>query len=522
VSPIVFLLGCLPSLGDPAFDSDTGAPTDGSVTSPTAATITSTTTSPSTSTTSTSTTSSVVDADRDGHPADGDCDDTDPAVYPGAPEVCLDRVDGDCDGEIDEGCGARSLADADAARVGGEPDEHLGRSLAGLDDLDGDGHADLAMGTDLGGVVLLWGGPLDGGSPAETVIASADPTDGTGWSLARAGDLDGDGGPDLLVGAPFEGSAGEWAGAALLVSGGAIQARPATLDPATLPRIIGEAGSHYVGVSVAGPGDVDGDGWDDALIGAHGVDSEAGVAYLVRGPLTADRSLADATARLMGQAPGDYAGYAVAAAGDTDGDGLGDLLVGAYGAADEAGFAGLFAGPLSGSLALNDADEVLSGASAGDRVGYAVAGVGDVDGDGLADLLIGAPGLDTGGEEAGGAYLLISQPVVVVAQGGEASAFAGISVAGAGDIDGDGLGELLVGAHGAGDGGRAYLFWGGEWGSLSPQDAALTITGEGGDAVGLTVAGAGDIDGDGRPDLLIGAPRAEEDDAGAAALLLTW
>src|SRR5262249_28472230 len=158
-------------------------------------------------------------------------------------------------------------------------------------------------------------------------------------------------------------------------------------------RLYGKAAGDEVGYSVAGPGDVDGDGQADLLLGAPYSDAgsvDGGAAYLLLGPVRSGLDLKDATALLVAEAAGDLAGQSVAGAGDVDGDGLADLLVGAYGndaGGTDAGTTYLLSGPVGGEVDLGDATARMLGEVAGDKAGFAVAGAGDVDGDGLDDVL---------------------------------------------------------------------------------------------------------------------------------------
>ena len=241
-----------------------------------------------------------------------------------------------------------------------------------------------------------------------------------GYSVASAGDVDGDGLDDLLIGAPRNGDGGEHAGKAYLLLGSSLGSS-STIDLSAADyAFVGEHAGDRTGHSVASAGDVDGDGLDDLVIGApHNDDGgeSAGKAYLVLGSSLGSSStinLSDADYALVGENVGDIAGYSVASAGDVDGDGLDELLVGAQGNDDggeHAGKAYLLLGSSLGSTStiyLSDADYAFVGENAGDGSGKSVASAGDVDGDGLDDLLIGAAHNVDGGESAGKAYLLIS------------------------------------------------------------------------------------------------------------------
>ncbi|MFT5679390.1 MAG: hypothetical protein ACI8RZ_000294, partial [Myxococcota bacterium] len=163
-----------------------------------------------------------------------------------------------------------------------------------------------------------------------------------------------------------------------------------------------EAGGDLVGTSLAAVGDLNGDGLADVLIGAPGHDGsgdEAGAVYLLLGPATGSHDLSEAHARLDGEGVEDFAGRAVAGVGDMDGDGNPDLAVGAPGVdlgGSEAGAAYLLLGPVTGAWSLSDADAVTYGTADDAGLGGALSGGVDLTGDGRDDVLIGAPGAGSG------------------------------------------------------------------------------------------------------------------------------
>ena len=210
---------------------------------------------------------------------------------------------------------------------------------------------------------------------------------------------------------------------------------------------------------------------------------DSGAAYLVLGPIRRDiMDLTRADARLIGERPQDYAGFSVSDAGDVDGDGHDDVLVGAplngEGGPD-AGAAYLLLGPMTGRLELSSADAKLVGERAGERAGESVSSAGDVNGDGLADMIVGAayklwdsaPNRETPRNRPGGAYVVlgpVSGHVDLSTASAElmgahrTGAGAGHAVSGVGDEDGDGFDDIVIGAWYAGDfvEGAAYVLSG--------------------------------------------------------------
>ncbi len=374
---------------------------------------------------------------------------------------------------------AGGLSAALAILEGVDDDDLAGGALAGAGDVDGDDHADLWIGARMAdpkgvdaGAVYLVHGPIEGWvglDDADATAAGLGSGDNLGQALCAGFDHDGDGTPDLLVGAYQADRMGAAAGEAYLFEGPVSGAWGADGADATL---LAEGDHHEAGCAVASPGDVDGDGLDDLLVGASGFDgssSRRGAAYLLSGPVRGVFHLVDGAARLVGESDGDRAGSAVAGAGDVDGDGLVDLLVGAYQAGyahDAAGAAYLVLGPASGEVDLGEADARLDGVAEAEYAGYALAGPGDTDGDGYADLAIASHEVDS----RAGATWLVRGPVTGVLSLTSADAvllgeahtdYAGYALSSAGDQDGDGLPDLLLGAinHDAGgsDAGAAYV-----------------------------------------------------------------
>ena len=307
----------------------------------------------------------------------------------------------------------------------------------------------------------------------------------------------------------------------------------------------GEDAGDFSGYSVASAGDVNGDGLDDFLIGAYRDEEggfDAGQTYLILGRANAnwgmDCNLSNADASFWGEDSEDYSGYSVASAGDVNGDGYDDFLIGAYCNRDagyEAGQTYLILGRAAVNWGmdfdLSNADASFWGEDSTDYSGYSVASAGDVNGDGRDDFLIGAYGDSEGGFDAGQTYLILGRAAADWGMdfdlsnadasfwGEDASDASGYSVASAGDVNGDGLGDFLIGAYGDDDGGayagQTYLILGraaADWGrdfDLSKADASFWGE-DADDRSGRSVASAGDVNGDGIDDFLIGAYDDEE------------
>jgi len=360
--------------------------------------------------------------------------------------------------------------------------------------------------------------------------------DGSGYSVKIAGDVNGDGYDDILIGAPQDDDGGSNAGQTYLVLG---KASGLTMDMHLSnadASFWGENAGDDSGISVAGAGDVNGDGYDDILIGAYYNDAggtDAGQTYLVLGKPSGwamDTDLSSANASFWGENWNDLSGYSVAGAGDVNGDGYDDILIGAYQNSDGGSNSGksyLIFGKASGwtmDTDLSNADASFVGENALDESGMSVAGAGDVNGDGYDDFLIGAIMSDDGGANAGQTYLIFGKTsgwamgtdlskADASFLGENPSDISGYPVAGAGDVNGDGYDDFLIGAYGNPEGGtyagQTYLIFGKASGwamdtGLSNADASFW--GENAnDYSGFRNAGEGDVNGDGYDDILIGA-----------------
>jgi hypothetical protein len=312
-------------------------------------------------------------------------------------------------------------------------------------------------------------------------------------AVAAAGDVDLDGWPDLLIGAPGDDDNGPQCGSVRVVSG---------RDGSVLLDVDGAAAGDVLGVSVAGLGDVDGDGVSDFAAGASQLPTAGGYVRVVSGAGGATIAL-----HALG-GPGDRFGSAIAAAGDVDLDGKLDLIAGAP--LDDAG--GTNAG--SARVISSASGAVLYtflGTYPGGELGNALDGAGDTDADGWPDFVIaawkeggGAPGVTPGSVRV---FSGRNGAVLWRFIGGGSDDFMGRAVGAAGDVDGDGFADFAMAARHDNDNEHTGAVW-----VRSGRDGALVRTLFGDDSednLGLGLGASADFNGDGYGDVAVGAP---EDD----------
>ena len=314
----------------------------------------------------------------------------------------------------------------------------FGSAVAGIGDLDGDGIGDLAVGvaqdddggTSQGAVFVLFlnaDGTVKGEQKISGTIGGLtgplDASDEFGSSVAGIGDLDGDGLPDLVVGAPYDDDGGTDRGALYVLflnADGTVRAEQKVSQSAGAGPTLDD--SDFFGLAAALVGDVDGDGVGDLAVGAEGDDdggTARGAVYILfmntDGTVKGSQKISDSAGGLgAGLADVDSFGRATAGVGDLDGDGVPDLAVGAYGDNDGGSDRGavyvLFLnadGTVRIEQKISDtAGGLTTSLDSGDSFGMSVAGTGDLDGDGTIGLAVGATGDDDGGANRGAVYVL--------------------------------------------------------------------------------------------------------------------
>jgi hypothetical protein len=403
---------------------------------------------------------------------------------------------------------------------GGETGAQFGGFVASAGDVNGDGYGDVLVGApyydggqaDSGRAFLFQGSP-SGPSITPDWVTSGGQAGELHGVVAGAGDVNGDGYADVIVGAPgfSNGETNEGRVAVYLGSAAGLAAVPAFTAE-------GNQAAAGLGASVAGAGDVNGDGYADVIAGAPNHDNpevNEGRVYVFMGsaagpagaPWTAESNQASA-----------LFGSTVAGAADVNGDGYSDVVAAApywdQGFVDRgrvfvyhgsgAGLPGSPTRTLDSPVGQNDA-----------HFGQALAGAGDVNGDGFSDVIVGTPGFDNGAvTDVGRAELFpgsaggLGSGAVWTQTGGQIFGGLGTAVAAAGDVNGDGYGDWLVGTpyldSGVSNSGEARLYHGSAT-TASPVTQILAGPVQADARFGIAVASAGDVNGDGYSDVLIGA-----------------
>ncbi len=455
-----------------------------------------------------------------------------------------------------------TLTPATGFTLNGVANSQSGNSVSGTGDINGDGVADFIIGArdanSYGGAsYVVFGNPSIGNSGSITlsslngsngfVLPGVASGDYSGWSVSGTGDVNGDGVADLIIGAPYPNSR---VGASYVVFGKAGIGSSGSIMLSSLNGgngfvLSGVANNSYSGGSVSGAGDVNGDGVADLIIGAIGTNSNIGASYVLFGKagIGSSGSLSLSSLNggngfvLSGVAAGDDSGGSVSGAGDVNEDGVADLSIGADGVNSTAGASYVVFGKpgvgSSGSITLSSLNGsngfVLLGVTSS-ASGNSVSSAGDINGDGVIDLIIGAPYTNS---DAGASYVVFgkegigSSGSIVLSSlngsngfvlSGVASSYSGTLVSGVGDINGDGVDDLIIGAGVANsNAGANYVVFGHPGIGSSGSIALSSLNGSNGfvlsgvaagDMSGYSSSGAGDVNGDGVADLIIGAYQA--------------
>ncbi|MCB9760960.1 MAG: FG-GAP repeat protein [Alphaproteobacteria bacterium] len=459
---------------------------------------------------------------------DEDCDDATAAVNPGAREV-FDGLDNDCDGEPD----VFNVADVAGWTVVGENGaDGLADAVLVTEDLDGDGDGELVLGVGQAtssddGILGLHDLGVAGLDVALTdgyaIIHGQTSNDHAGAAVTLLGDLDQDGNDELVLGVPFGNDDKTDCGDVYVfeVVGLTGRAQP---DDLRQVRVRGKDASEYVGTSLAA-GDVDQDGLPDLWVGAPGDEMNKGAAHLVFGNsgLThEDRKTDQTDYYVKGDVGGDGLGTALRVVGDVLGDGTTATLMCAGAEATNGSDAGacyvVAGGALSGhGDARNVAEATIRGAASGDGVGLWPGSVtsGDFDGDTVPDLAIGVPGDDTSTTDGGAVWVFLGGALSGALEEGDADLVLygdgalGAAVTLDGDVDSDGQPDLLMGAPSRNGSGSVYLIYGGTTGgplTLPADQHARWDAEASGDRLGASLGGMADLDGDGTADFAVAAP----------------
>jgi len=446
-------------------------------------------------------------------------------------------------------------------------EDFLGSSVSSAGDINGDGFDDViigALGADpsgssSGSSYVVFG--KASGFEASMNLSSLDGANGfrldgvkeedtSGLSVSSAGDVNGDGFDDLIIGAPRTDPNGYGSGSCYVVfgksSGFDASLGLFSLDGNNGFRLDGLAISDFLGKSVSSAGDMNGDGFDDIIVGADGANSNgkySGSSYVIFGKASGFEASVNLSSlngdngfRLDVEEFNASLGWSVSSAGDVNADGFDDLIIGAPNSIGNAGLSYVVFGKASGfdsSINLSKLDGIdgfrLNGVVEYDYSGISVSDAGDVNGDGFGDVIIGASGADPHGYSSGSSYVVFGKSSGFDAtldlsslDGNNGFRMDGLSVgdgfgnsvSSAGDINGDGFDDLIIGSLNTG---YSFVVFGKNSGFDATLDLANLKSDSGfrldeeanGDCAGRSVSNAGDVNGDDFDDLIIGAPWAD-------------
>ena len=395
---------------------------------------------------------------------------------------------------------------------------HVGFAVSSAGDVNGDGYCDVVVGaiyydngqTNEGVVLLYYGGSTGINTTAAWRYESNQNNTNTGRALASAGDVNGDGYGDVIVGVSEYSNGQSIEGIACVFTG---NASGLTASPSSI--IESNQADAYLGVAVSCAGDVNGDGYSDVIIGAPMYDngqSNEGAAFVYHG--SASGISTTASVRVESNQSDAYMGYSVCSAGDVNGDGFGDVIVGVP-AFDNGQYSEGAAFVYTGSfVGLSSSPSVLEGNQIDATFGRSVSLAGDLNGDGYSDVIVGSDYFDNGQTNEGAAYIYhgsstgISTTASVILEANQSNARFGISVSSAGDVNGDGYSDVIVGAslydNYYTDEGVAFVYHGSSIG-LNSTFVIMIYRNQGYASLGKSVASLGDVNGDGYSDIILGA-----------------
>ncbi len=413
---------------------------------------------------------------------------------------------------------------------------YYGNSVSSAGDVNGDGYSDVIVGarrydngeTDEGAAFVYYGSATGLSTTADWMGESNQASASYGFSVSSAGDVNGDGYSDVIVGADDYDNGETDEGAAFVYYGSAT-------GLSTTADWMGESnqGSANYGISVSSAGDVNGDGYSDVIIGAYRYDNgetDEGAAFVYYGSASGLSTTAD----WMGESDQSGASYgcSVSSAGDVNGDGFSDIIIGSFyydNGESAEGAAFVYCGSSSGLSSsyawMGESNQAYS------KYGFNVSSAGDVNGDGYSDVIVGSYGYDNGETNEGTAFVYygsasgLSSSYAWMGESDQSYSNYGYSVSSAGDVNGDGYSDVVIGAlyysNGESLEGAAFVYYGGNdglsygyaWQGESSQDSSQ---------YGCSIASAGDINGDGYSDVIIGAYKYDNGEANEGAAFIYY